>query len=267
MHSFQTACRAFVTNDYDQMAGSIAFAVLLSIFPFLIFAVSLTGAVIGEARAAQAIDVLFEFAPLYLAQTIEPVAREVLSSTPGPLTFFVLLSIYAAMRAVDTLARAFDRVYGGTRKNSWVWRKFKSLCIVFGTAIVSVILGIAIPLAPLIFLILPEPWRPGDLMDTAGLRYLIGTLVMFAFLWVLHRVLPANHARGTAVWPGALLSTVLWVMLATGFSLYLAFSNTYSLTYGALAGIVITILFLYLSAAIVLFGAEVNAALRTERQD
>ena len=86
---------------------------------------------------------------------------------------------------------------------------------------------------------------------------------------------PARHIvekQGTPTMGGlmilasVLVSTLLWVLMATGMSVYLAYSGSYSLTYGALAGIVITMLFLYFSGAIIIFGAELNAAIRRYRE-
>ncbi len=58
-----------------------------------------------------------------------------------------------------------------------------------------------------------------------------------------------------------LVTTVLWVALASGFSLYLSFTPAYTVTYGTLAGVIITLMFFYLTGATIIYGAEVNAAL------
>jgi membrane protein len=58
-----------------------------------------------------------------------------------------------------------------------------------------------------------------------------------------------------------IVSTLLWVAFASGFSLYLSFTPTYTVTYGTLAGVIITLMFFYLTGAVIIYGAEVNAAL------
>jgi membrane protein len=63
------------------------------------------------------------------------------------------------------------------------------------------------------------------------------------------------------IWPGVMVTTVLWVLGALAFSVYLSWTPTYSITYGALAGVIITLLFFYLTGAVIIFGAEVNASL------
>jgi membrane protein len=57
------------------------------------------------------------------------------------------------------------------------------------------------------------------------------------------------------------VTTVLWVAFASAFSIYLSYTPTYTVTYGTLAGVIITLMFFYLTGATIIFGAEVNAAL------
>ena len=73
---------------------------------------------------------------------------------------------------------------------------------------------------------------------------------------------PAATCRGREILPGAAVTVVLWVALASLFSLYLQNLGRFSLTYGSLGGIVITLMFFYVSALIFIFGAEINSARR-----
>lgn len=242
-------------------AGYIAYSLLLAIFPFLIFCVSLTGWAIGDARSAEAVEVLFEFAPKYLAEVLQPVLKEVLVHDHGLFTIFIVLSIWAAMRAVEAINRAFDRIYGERDGGVWILRKTKALVTVIVSAIAAVVLGLSILLAPTLINIIEEFTRWDIPTNITLMRYAVGIVMFYTLMWVLHWFLPNNHAQGFPRWPGALFSTITWLVMATGLSFYLAYSGTYSITYGALAGIVITMLFLYFSGAIILFGAELNAAI------
>jgi membrane protein len=67
--------------------------------------------------------------------------------------------------------------------------------------------------------------------------------------------------KGWRLWPGVWITTVLWVTFASGFSVYLSFTPTYTVIYGTLAGVIITLMFFYLTGATIIYGAEVNAAL------
>lgn len=261
---FRDAYNGFSVRGGDVQAGYVAYAMLLAIFPFLIFAVSLSGLFIGEERSEQAVAVLFDFAPAYLAEVLEPILVEVLEGSHGVFTVFIILAVWAAMRAVEAINRAFDTTYGDRGGAVWLWRKAKALVTVFVAAIVAVALGISILLAPLIVSFIEGNTILRAPENFTFIRYLFGTVIFFLFLCALHWFLPNQHAEGFPIWPGALFSTVAWLTMATGMSVYLAYSGSYDLTYGALAGIVITILFLYFSAAIIIFGAELNAAVKAQ---
>ncbi len=258
--------RGFNKRDGEVQAGYIAYALMLAIFPFLIFAVSLTGWMIGAERSAEAIQVLFDFAPDYLAEVLEPEVVRVLGQRHGLFTLFIVLAIWAAMRAVEAVNKSFDGIYGERAGAIWLFRKAKALVVVFGAAIVAVVLGLSILLAPVLIHLLETYTTVALPKNLLIARYSVGFIALYGFLWVMHWFLPNSHAQGFIIWPGAFLSTVLWVAMATGMSFYLAYAGNYSVTYGALSGIVITLLFLYFSGAIIIFGAEFNAALRRFRE-
>ena len=83
---------------------------------------------------------------------------------------------------------------------------------------------------------------------------------------ILNRFLPSRAPNLRYVLPGILVSTLLWMAGAFGFSIYLAYAPDYAVTYGAFAGVIVTLLFFYLTGAAVIFGAEVNAALMAFRR-
>jgi membrane protein len=253
----------FQAHSGSVLAGYIAYTTLLAIFPFVIFSVSLTGLLIGEDRSAEAVQALFDVAPEHIALTLEPVVREVLSRSYSLFTLFVVVAVWVAMSAVDAISTAFDRAYGDVPQRVWLRRKAKSLVTVMVASLVAVIMGLLILLAP-VLLAMAQKYTPFEWTTRIDVtRYLIGMFVFYSFLWGLHRFLPNSHAAGFSLWPGVLISTFLWIAMASGLSVYLSNVASYTITYGTLSGVVITLLFLYLSGAIIILGAEVNAALKT----
>jgi len=89
--------------------------------------------------------------------------------------------------------------------------------------------------------------------------------VFFCFLMGLHRVLPAHPLPLGDLWPGVLTTSVLWVIGAWGFLYYITISQSYAVTYGTLAGVIITLLYFYLTGVTILIGAEFNAELAGRR--
>jgi membrane protein len=252
----------FNRNDGSAMAGYIAFSGLLSLFPFLIFAATLIGIWVGTDRSDSIIEALFEIAPEHVALTLQPVVEEVLQKQSGEvLTLSALFAIWAASNAVEAFRIAFDRAYAVPDPRGFFENRALAIFLVFLGAIVAALLGVSILFSPLILrffhdvLLMPVP------PVASYLTYLIGVLVFIGFVLVMHRTLPGRRMTSMRLWPGVLVTTALWVAFASGFSIYLSFTPTYTVIYGTLAGVIITLMFFYLTGATIIFGAELNAAL------
>jgi membrane protein len=252
----------FNRNDGWSMSGFIAFSGLLSIFPFLIFAATLTGILVGPDQSESIIEALFDIAPEYVALTLSPVVEEVLSKQSGEvLTLSALFAIWVASSAVEAFRIAFDRAYAVPDPRGFIHNRLLAIALVFLGAIVAALLGVTILFMPLILrfaeAVLQMPIPAVATYTTS----LFGVLVFITFLLVMHRVLPGRHIKTSRLWPGVIVTTILWVSAASAFSIYLSFTPTYTVTYGTLAGVIITLMFFYLTGLTIIFGAEVNAAL------
>lgn len=256
------AFERFHLNDGWAMAGFIAFSGLLSLFPFLIFAATMIGIFVGETRSAEIIDALFAIAPEHVAQTLEPVVKEVLGKkSQQVLTLSALFAIWVASNAVEAFRVAFDRAYAVADPRHFVHNRVLAIVMVFVGAIVAALLGLMIIFSPLVML-MAERLTGQPIPGAAGyLTYGFGVLVFVGFVLVMHVTLPGRTLNARRLWPGVLVTTVLWLSAAWGFTLYLTFTPTYTVTYGTLAGVIITLMFLYITGATIIFGAELNAAL------
>lgn len=257
-----TAFNRFDRNDGWSMAGFIAFSGLLSLFPFLIFAATLIGILVGADRSDTIIESLFEIAPEHVAKTLTPVVVEVLNKQSGEvLTLSAVFAIWVASSAVEAFRIAFDRAYAVPDPRGFIHNRALAIALVFLGAAVAALLGVSILFSPLILRFFEHVLlRPVPSL-ASWLTSLFGVLVFVAFLLVMHRTLPGRRMKGSRLWPGVIVTTVLWVAFASTFSVYLSFTPTYTVTYGTLAGVIITLMFFYLTGATIIFGAEVNAAL------
>ncbi len=250
------------TNDGWSMAGFIAFSGLLSLFPFLIFAATLIGIMVGHDRSDEIIDALFRIAPPHVALTLEPVVIEVLGKQSREvLTISGLFAIWVASNAIEAFRIAFDRAYQVDDPRNFLQNRALAIALVILGALVSALLGVSILLSPLILnyadTLFPVPIPP----EAGQITYAFGLVVLVAFLTVMHRTLPGRSMRGTRIWPGVLVTTIIWIVAATGFTIYLSFTPSYTIIYGTLAGVIITLMFFYITGATIIYGAEVNAAL------
>ncbi len=261
-----TVILRFSRHQGSVLCGHIAYSLMLAAIPFLIFATALTGFLVGEEGAQSALAALFNGLPEHVARTLEPVLGQVLGEVIGQrrggvLALAALGAIWAASNAVEAVRIGLDRAYdlGDTRHVAL--SRLISVAVVMAGFVVFAFLSVLLILAPLAFALI-ERWTDIRVpVEIDLLRYGVGLAVLGAALWVMHRLLPSRPMRGLRLWPGVLASVVIWAAAATGMSVYLAYVPSYTVTYGALAGVVVTLLFFYLIGVAMLAGAEVNAVL------
>lgn len=256
------AADRFNRNDGSAMAGFIAFSCLLSLFPFLIFAATLTGILVGTERSDPIIESLFTIAPTHVAKTLEPVVVEVLGKQSNEiLTLSAVFAIWVASSAVEAFRIAFDRAYAVPDPRGFIENRALAIALVFLGAVVAALLGVTIVFSPLILRVLETVLHMPIPALFNYFTYVLGIVVFIGYLLVIHRVLPGRRLTGFRLWPGVIVTTVLWVAMAIGFSIYLSFTPSYTVIYGTLAGVIITLMFFYFTGATIIYGAEVNAAL------
>jgi membrane protein len=246
-------------------AGHIAFMTLFSSFPFLIFLTTLAGE-IGQTEAAREfVTMLLGVLPDEVSAAIRPAIIEVMSTRrTGLMTISILASLWATSSGIEALREALNKAYGVEEARPIWLVRLQSLAftIVFSICIIVVMLVLVI--GPVIWSYvqphLDVPWEWGWFYD--ALRYFIAVGLLYLVVALLYRWLPSRHLPRREILPGAAVTVVLWVALASLFSLYLRNLGRFSLTYGSLGGIVISLMFFYVSALIFIFGAEINSARR-----
>ncbi|MGG7567560.1 YihY/virulence factor BrkB family protein [Rhodovulum sp. DZ06] len=259
------AGRAYKHFDADEggiLAGYIAYAMLLALFPFMIFTAALASALVGPEELQAAIDWLFATAPPNVADTLAPVLTDVLGQERGGLlTISAGGALWAASNGVEAFRAAFDRAYESRRVRNFALRRIIGMAYVLLGSATFALLGFAIVLAPLLFTAVEGLFGVKPPFGAGLLRYGVGIGAFIGFLWALHRFLPSRSQRGARLLPGIVSTLLLWMAGATAFSVYLANAPSYSVTYGSIAGVIVTLLFFYLTGAAIIFGAEINAAL------
>ena len=175
------------------------------------------------------------------------------------MTLAALGTIYAASNGVEAIRIGLDRAYDIETPRNFLVNRLVSIAIVFFGFVVFGTLAVLIIFAPLAFQMIESLTQVAIPASADLARYLVGAALLYGMLWVLHLVLPARPMRGRMIWPGILVSMLIWGLLASAMSVYVAYSPSYALTYGALTGVIVTLLFFYLTGVAIIFGAQVNA--------
>lgn len=254
---------AYFKGNNGFIAGTLAFSALLAIFPFVIFLVSLTGLYSEAFGVQQGIQYIISYLPTEVEKTFNSVITEITSTKSGGLlTFGFLGTLYMLVSAVDTLRMGLNQAYDVSECRPFLMRTLQNIGVVFFMAISLVTVSVLIILGPIIldYLYRYIDWMVGytTLLNVA--RYACGLALMVSLLASTYYVLPNIRQRWRCCLPGAIFATCLWLSLASLFSFYLQYADSYSVTYGSLSGIIITMVFLKISAMIFLLGAEFNQA-------
>ena len=124
-----------------------------------------------------------------------------------------------ASSAVEAFRIAFDRAYAVPDPRGMIENRLLAILLVFIGAFVAALLGVSIVFSPLILRFLEQVLLLRVPLIASYLTYMFGVLVFIGFLLLMHRLLPGRRVK--RVWPGVLVTTVVWVALASGFSFYL----------------------------------------------
>ena len=254
----------FVNHDMGTYAAALAFGTALALFPFLIFLLGLLGAV----GRPDFFDWLLEQASVTLPAaafgSLEQVVREVRGRGEGGLiSLGIGLALWAASAGVRSLMTALNAAYDvAETRPPW---KVYPLSVVYTIGIAVLILA-----ATGLLLIGPQAvqWLAGrvGLASTiadiwAWARWPVAVLFLFLAIATIYYVGPNLDQPFVLVTPGSVLTVAVWLAASYGFSFYVSAFGQYGATYGSLGGVAVLLLYLFLSSAVLLLGAALNAVI------
>ncbi len=262
---WQVTRRAFKESSTDNvgvLAGGIAYFGFISIFPALIAGISLYGLVADPATIAQQGEGVLAALPQEAQPLIRDQLTAITSTSGGALSFSlitsILLALWTASGGTGNLMTAINIAYDEEETRGFVKRRGTALVLTLG-AIVFVLLTLAlVAVIPAVLDALQLGTFINVIVEIA--RWVLLVALVMAALAVVYRLAPDRDApqmKWTST--GAAVATLLWVLGSVAFSLYVNNFGSYNKTYGALAGVVVLLLWLYLTSYIVLLGAEINA--------
>jgi membrane protein len=247
------------------LAAGVAFYVLLALFPAIIAGVSIYGLVADPQTVRDQINRLAETLSPETATLIGTQIQQVTSSAGGALGLAtvvgILTALWSASSGMKALITGVNLAYDENEGRKFV--KLRGLSILM-TLAAMVVLAVALALI-VGFPAVPDSW-PTVLQWTAAiLRFVLLAVLLMAGLAALYRYAPdRDKPKWSWASPGSVVATVLWVLASVGFSIYVNAFGNYNKTYGALAGIIILMFWLYLTAFVVLVGAELNAEMELQ---
>jgi membrane protein len=271
-YAVKQAWAEFRRDQCTDLAAGLTFYAVLSLFPALLAMISLLG-VFGEGESTT--DTLLDLVQRIgqedaVDQLREPIRQMTETNAAGfALVFGLAGAIWSASGYVGAFGRAMNRIYEVDEGRPFWKLRPVNLAI----TVVSVILAASV----LLGLVVTGPFAE-ELGDTIGLgdaavtawniaKWPVMLLVVVVLVAILYHSTPnVKQPKFRWISVGAGLAIVVWILASLGFGLYVSNFGSYNQTYGSLAGVIIFLLWLWLTNLALLFGAEVDAELERSRQ-
>jgi membrane protein len=257
--------RAWAENKADNMpiiAGGVAFFGFLSIFPALIALISIYGLVASPETVATQVEDLSKQLPDSAAQLIGDQLKSIVDNSGSALSISLVVSILAALWSASggmgNLITAVNLAYDEVETRNFVKLKLTSLALTLGAMVFVLVTFGLVAVVPAVLHALPLGVVGTILAQVARWVVLLG--VFAGSLAVLYRIAPDRDApKFRWVSLGAVIVTVIWALVSVGFAVYVNNFGSYDKTYGTIAGVIVLMLWLYLTCYLVLLGAEIDS--------
>lgn len=263
------ATRNYVLHQSANQAGSLAFSAVLAMFPLLLLLSAAAGFVGQPGDAAALAERILGYAPQLVRDVMQPVVQQVLAQrNEALLTVGLAVTLWTSSSGMQAVRSALNRSYGIDRGLPFWKARIKS-------TLFTVVVGSGLLLVFSSVIVMPRVWQfvvtnvaaDGEeviwLYDSV--RYGAAYLTLVVLYALLYGWLPDIPQRVATVLPGALIGAGLWVAAAATLSYTLRTAGKLVLIYGSFAGVVATLVFLYVSATTLIYGAEINAVIRERK--
>lgn len=257
--------KSFFEHDMPTYAAALAYRALFALFPFLAFLVALLGFLQVGEFFEWLIGGTHSALQEQYASSAEELIGQIQRQTQGELLLTVIaIAVWSVSRGVNTLTNALNAIYGiGEARSAW---KRVGLQLFFAPG-----LAITIILAVALLLLGPRSveWIAGLVgLDEifislwAWLRLPVALVLLMLAVSLVYWLVPDANQSFRLVTPGAALAVISWLAASLAFSFYLTNFADYSVIYGSLGVAIALLLYFYISAIVLLLGAEVNAEIQ-----
>ena len=241
-----------------ESGAALTFYGIMAFFPFLIFLVALASYFLTPANMNALLDQLRPLAPPHVMQLVAAQLTSLQQTHKGGLlSFGAVGAVWSASSGVMALMTALNRAYD-VRETRPFWKTrgigLAGTLIAGGIAIIAMLAAVVVPI------IAKAIGGPiGAAIDWSRLP-IAGLLMMFTWA-LLYRFVPNIKLPFKILTPGSIVGVVIWGVASWGFSMYVKHFGSYDKTYGAVGGVIVLLTWMWVSAQVLLVGAEINKIL------
>lgn len=253
-------------DDISGLAAQLAYFFLLSMFPLFIFLFTLVAYL--PYSQEEILRMLQTFVPVESMDVITESLNEVMQRNVKILSFGVLGTIWSASHGLNAIISAFNRAYDVTETRSYFIARGMSIILTFAMIFVFLV-ALFLPVFGkqiAIFLFSELGISEQFIKVWNMLRWVISSIVLFIVFIILYWIAPNKKITCVSVLPGAVFSTIGWVVVSFLFSFYVDKIGNYTTTYGSLGGIIVLMIWFYLSGLMIIMGGEINASVGEKKK-
>lgn len=260
---FKRTVTYYLENDMLTYAAALAFQALFSIFPFMIVLI----AMLGMLDMMQFFDWIRNQTALFfpgeaMAQ-VERVIDEVQQTRGGLISIGLIAALWVASGAMRVTINALNVVYK-VKEGRPFWKLYP-LSILYTLCIAAMLIGAAVlmVLGPQVMAWMAEQIGIEQVVVTLWIwfRLPIALALFMAAVAFVYYVAPNVEQKIRFITPGSVLSVIVWIITSLGFGFYIKNFADYSAVYGSIGAVIVLMMYFYISAAVLLFGAELNAVI------
>jgi membrane protein len=265
--------KEFKDDDLTDWAAALTYYTVLSIFPAMIALVSILGLAGQNPQTTNALlDIIDQIGPSSAVDTFKGPIESLITNKSGAgvaLVIGLAVALWSASSYVGAFMRASNAIYEREEGRPFWKLRPVQLVVTLVMVVLLALVGIAVVVTGPLASAIADPIGLGDTAVTvwniAKWPVLLGVVMLM--LAILYYWTPnVKPPKFKWITPGSVVAVVIWIIASAAFAVYVANFGSYSKTYGSLAGVVIGLIWLWISNIAVLFGQELNAELERERE-
>ncbi|CAI8880802.1 YihY/virulence factor BrkB family protein [Pseudomonas chlororaphis] len=259
----------FIDDEMSTYASALAYQMLFSLFPFILFLIALIGFLhLPDFFSWLRLQSELVLPPQALEQ-VNPVIDQLQQSKGGLLSVGIVIALYTASAGVRLMMSAMNAAYDVVEKRP-LWKRFPlSIFYTIGIAGMLLVAAALMVLGPQVMGWVAAQVGLEDFIVTVWtiLRWPVIVILMMVAVALIYYVMPDVKQEFRFITPGSVLAVVVWIIASLGFAFYVKTFANYNAMYGSIGAIIVLLLYFYISSAVLLLGAEMNAAIEHMSSD
>lgn len=249
-------------DEVTDRAAALAYYFLFALFPALLFLTSLLGMLPLQGLMERLIAYAQQAMPGDAASIVQRTLTEIQAGARGGLlSFGALAALWAGSNGMASVITALNAAYGVEDPRPWWKRRLLSIALTFGFALFIISALVLIVFGPRIGVTVASQLGLGGVFTLTWNILNVPVVIFFVLVGIalVYYFAPATKQHWRWVTPGSVVGLVLWLAMSYGLRVYVSHFADYGATYGSIGGVILLMLWLYLTGVALLVGAEINA--------